>query len=165
MSGLSKIHIARGQLYPRLVFDIICQFCWPSQQPLTRSVGPPGWWCLHLPVVKILPTQQNVPVVFISPPLKPLSLVECSRVLFSGLCSFLCTGILLGQLLPHINWAPILWLLVITAVYDRAIQRSAKFLRAHVELVLSHGDQEHSSRFYFSCHVSNFKKCCCPSSN
>lgn len=64
-----EIHIARGQLYSKLVFDIISQFCWPSQQPLTRSVTP-CWWCLHFPVVKILPTQQNFPVisVYLSPP-------------------------------------------------------------------------------------------------
>lgn len=61
-----EIHVARGQLYSRLLFDIISQFCWPSQQPLTQSAGPrvpPGWWCLHLPVVKILTTQQNFPVL------------------------------------------------------------------------------------------------------
>lgn len=41
-----EIHIALGHLYSRLVFDVISQLCWSSQQPLTPSVGPrvpPGW--------------------------------------------------------------------------------------------------------------------------
>lgn len=164
-----EIHMARGQLYSRLLLDIISQFCWPPQQPLTWSVGPrvpPGWGCLHLPVVKMLPTQQNFPLlsVYLSPPKAP----------------FTCgvqQGSILRPVLFSLYWHPLgsistthkLSSHPLAAAHNSCVWQShTAFCQVSTHMLSSSSPREIRSTVHaFISLVTSpiLKKCCCPSSD
>lgn len=86
----------------------------------------------------------RVPLSLFCLPLKPLSLVEYSRILFSALCFFLCSGFLLDQLI-----------LLDSCVWQRhtAFCHVASYMLRALPLPWRPGG--HISHFYFPCLISS----------
>lgn len=121
------------QVCCRLLFDIVSQFCWPSQQPLTLDQS--GLMSHLLKDVGSLGTCQQfkssltgktfyVVIGYLSPS-KSHSHLRVAAGFYSRPCTFfLCTRFLSVQLQPNINSVPLptVCLMVITpSVYDRVI--------------------------------------------